>query len=415
MITQDLDEARSTILEGMGLCRAIGAKMLDVMFAILDVQVNMEELASNDDPDATLETLKAAEVAVLSAKKAGDKTYYGVALSWRAQILASAGRAAEALQAAQASEKAFQQGKDVKNQVRSMVTVAELLRVLGKKSEAKEAANAALELAAGRNDCTEAEEDARQVLSRMVEKRRTGGGGTRMVRKLVKKWRKKGSGGGGKGLDLAMVTPKVTSLVKDVLTDEDDVAIDAPFMEAGIDSLGSVQLLTDVGKAFQMSLAPSAIFDYPTIRALSEFLVAEGGGVTGGAGGDDEWEEYEDWEDVEEAVEGDYEDSGSLQAIQPQSQVTPAGAGSIAAPSKKGLDLAMVTPKLISLVKDVLVDDDNVELDAPFMEAGIDSLGSVQLLTDVGKAFNMSLAPSAIFDYPTVRALADFLVSESGG
>merc|ERR1712146_294617 len=112
---------------------------------------------------------------------------------------------------------------------------------------------------------------------------------------------------------------------------------------------------------------------------------------------------------------GDYEESGSLQAIPAQSQVTQASAGSIAAPSKKGLDLAMVTPKLVSLVKDVLVDDDNIDLDDPFMEAGIDSLGSVQLLTDVGKHFQMTLSPSAIFDYPTVRSLAEFLVGESAG
>lgn len=415
MITQDLDEARNTILEGQCLCREVGARMLDAMFAILLVQVHVEELPSNDDPDARLETLKAAEAAVLLAKKAGDKTYYGVAMSWRAQILASAGRAAEALQAAQTSEKAFEQGKDVKNQVRSMVTVAELLRVLGKKAEATEAANAAIELANGRSDCTEAEEDARQVLSRMVEKRVRSAGGTRMVRKLVKKWRKKGSTGGGKGLDLAMVTPKITALVKDVLTEDEDLTLDSPFMEAGIDSLGSVQLLTDVGKAFSMALAPSAIFDYPSIRALSEFLVAEGGGATSASGGD-EMEEYEDWEDVEEAIDGDYEESGPPQIVQSQSQGTQqAGAASIAAPAKKGLDLAMVTPKLLSLVKEVLVEDDGIELDSAFMEAGIDSLGSVQLLTDVGKTFQMSLAPSAIFDYPNVRALADFLVSESGG
>merc|ERR1711971_509019 len=199
-------------------------------------------------------------------------------MSWRAQILASAGRAAEALQTAKMSEKVFGQAKDVKNQVRSMVTVAELLRVLSKKAEAKETANAAIALAGERTDCAEAVADAQQVLSSMVEKRaaKKGGRGKRMVRKLVKKRRKKGGGGGGsKGLDLAVVTPKLIEMVKDVLTDDDAIAVDDPFMEAGIDSLGSVQLLTDVGKQFKMTLSPSAIFDYPSIKSLADFLVSE--------------------------------------------------------------------------------------------------------------------------------------------
>merc|ERR1712050_710272 len=131
----------------------------------------------------------------------------------------------------------------------------------------------------------------------------------------VKKWRKKGSrGGGGKSLDLSLVKTKVTELVKGVLTDDDDVSADMPFMEAGIGSLGSVQLLTDVGKEFKVNLSPSAIFDYPSVRELSEFLVKEVGDAGGDAGGGDEWEEYEDWEDVEEAVDGEYEEIMPVQS-----------------------------------------------------------------------------------------------------
>merc|ERR1719359_1693697 len=101
-------------------------------------------------------------------------------------------------------------------------------------------------------------------------------------------------------MTLDVMRPKLVALVQSVLTDEGDVDIDTPFMEAGIDSLGSVQLLTDVGKEFQLALAPSAVFDYPTIRDLGEHLIAEGAGAGGGGGGGpEEWEEYEDWEDVE--------------------------------------------------------------------------------------------------------------------
>merc|ERR1712176_1709346 len=93
----------------------------------------------------------------------------------------------------------------------------------------------------------------------------------------------------------------------------------------------------------------------------------------------------------------------------------PAAAASAvaAAPEKPQLDIKAVRAKVSDLVKNVLTDDDELEADSPFMEAGIDSLGSVQLVTDVGKAFQMPLAPSVVFDFPTVSLLADHLVAES--
>merc|ERR1712072_1117580 len=105
---------------------------------------------------------------------------------------------------------------------------------------------------------------------------------------MVKKWRKKEGGGGAlakaAGLDPTATMGKIKTLVMNVLTEDDDLGADVPFMEAGVDSLGSVQLVTDVGKAFQMPLAPSIVFDYPTIRVLSEHLVEESKSGAGAAG-----------------------------------------------------------------------------------------------------------------------------------
>merc|ERR1719282_2260450 len=87
---------------------------------------------------------------------------------------------------------------------------------------------------------------------------------------------------------------------------------------------------------------------------------------------------------------------------------------SVAAPAApQGLDPAMTKQKLMRMVKDVIASDDELETDSPFMEAGMDSLSSVQLMTEVSKEFQLSLSPSLIFDFPTVRAMVDHLVEES--
>merc|ERR1719189_2226542 len=79
----------------------------------------------------------------------------------------------------------------------------------------------------------------------------------------------------------------------------------------------------------------------------------------------------------------------------------------------KGLDPMMVKNKLMVMVKDVMASDDELEVDSPFMEASMDSLSSVSLMSQVAKEFQMSLSPSLVFDFPTVRALQDHLVEES--
>jgi len=418
MMVQDSDGAAESIAEAQNLCYEVGAKKLAATLAILLVQLRLNEFAANpQNPEARIEALKVADVAVLSAKQAGEKTFYGVSLTWRAQVLTALNRGAEALLSSQLSEKAFAQAGDLPNQVRTSVTVAELLAALDRKSEATDAANKAIELASTSPDFDELQKEAQGILSRMTARSGPrGGGGKRIVRKLVKKWRKK-SGAIKGGLSIDQILPKVSKLAQNVLTDDGGIELDSPFMEAGVDSLGSVQLLTDVGKEFQLALAPSAIFDYPNIRELSAFLMAEGAGG-GGKPGPDEWEEFDDWEEteVDEVFGGGGGGDGGggggdMGPSQPMQQLAVASVA--AAPVKQGLDIVAVKAKLMDLVKNVLQDDEEVFVDSPFMEAGIDSLGSVQLLTDVGKEFGMALAPSAVFDYPSVYELAEFLVAES--
>jgi len=79
-------------------------------------------------------------------------------------------------------------------------------------------------------------------------------------------------------LDPDFVRAKITELTKDLVASEEALEPDMPFMEAGMDSLSSVQLMTEMGKEFQMSMSPSLVFDYPTINALVAHVVEESGG-----------------------------------------------------------------------------------------------------------------------------------------
>ena len=45
-------------------------------------------------------------------------------------------------------------------------------------------------------------------------------------------------------------------------------------MEAGLDSLGAVELRNSLATRYSLDLPASLIFDYPTVAALSSFLAA---------------------------------------------------------------------------------------------------------------------------------------------
>lgn len=79
-----------------------------------------------------------------------------------------------------------------------------------------------------------------------------------------------------KGLNPSMVAKKVMETIKNSLTaDEDDIGADSALMEAGMDSLSSVELMTTLSREFQMNFAPSLVFDFPTGRALTDHIVEQ--------------------------------------------------------------------------------------------------------------------------------------------
>ena len=54
----------------------------------------------------------------------------------------------------------------------------------------------------------------------------------------------------------------------------------------------------------------------------------------------------------------------------------------------------------------------DVDTNAPLMSIGMDSLSAMEFTNAIAARFSMDLAPTVLFDHPTVESLAKFLSSE---
>lgn len=72
-------------------------------------------------------------------------------------------------------------------------------------------------------------------------------------------------------------------------------------------------------------------------------------------------------------------------------------------------DPVLVRRKIMDVAINCIGDDNEIDLDAPLMDMGMDSLSSVQFRNDLQKEFGLSMAASLIFDHPTVVSLINYL------
>jgi len=101
-------------------------------------------------------------------------------------------------------------------------------------------------------------------------------------------------------------------------------------------------------------------------------------------------------------------------AVVDKAPVAAAGASlAVAAPEKAGLDPAMVTEVVTRVATQSIASDEDLEMDTPLMDAGLDSLSSVAFRNTLMNELKMKMPAALMFDYPNIRQLTDFIVETS--
>merc|ERR1719326_282736 len=79
-----------------------------------------------------------------------------------------------------------------------------------------------------------------------------------------------------KGMDPAVVSSKIREIAVSIIGDDEDVDVDTPLMQAGLTSNTAVMLRDELSKDIPgVNLPPTLMFDYPSISAISEFILTQ--------------------------------------------------------------------------------------------------------------------------------------------
>jgi len=90
-------------------------------------------------------------------------------------------------------------------------------------------------------------------------------------------------------------------------------------------------------------------------------------------------------------------------------------AAETAVEKKAGISYDVAKLIVLDKIAESVGEVDEIHMDTPLMDAGLDSLAAVSFRTMLQDATNLKLPSSIVFDYPDPKSLIEFMVEESMG
>ena len=191
-------------------------------------------------------------------------------------------------------------------------------------------------------------------------------------------------------------TAEITQDVRQIITRTLGKSIEdtEPLMEAGLDSLGAVELCTTLANTFSLDLPATITFDYPTTAALAAFISSQASTSAETAPSQTSQGAMTFLESA-----GDFLQAFSMD----QSMPGDAPHGFMVTPQQVQGQVQQVVQSMLGA---------SIGADQPLMEAGLDSLGAVELRNLISRQFSTELPATIMFDHPSIAALASFIASQ---
>lgn len=94
--------------------------------------------------------------------------------------------------------------------------------------------------------------------------------------------------------------------------------------------------------------------------------------------------------------------------------VVKTGPGAAALDMSAGITVEIISAKIKEVAMGIIGDDEDIEVDTPLMQAGLTSNTAVLLRDEMTTTIpGVNLPPTLMFDYPSIAAIADFIVERA--
>eukprot|EP00439_Symbiodinium_sp_Y106_P039914 s3123_g4.t2 len=268
----NFSEARHLAMESRDLCRQSGDR-----HGLVNALVALTELAlTAESGDLKQSLLHPSKEAVAVAGKLGDGMLRAKALYWRAHALGAVGRHPAARRIAHDAAELLTKLGDAEGRVRCLFLVAELYAAEGSKADALGVVQEVRLLAKSAGDA-EAEYEVALLEEEVSRKESQPEPQATTPQPATEKPPEAAARevpvAKTASLDPKEVLQQLLRLVKEVTSSTDEIELDTQFVDAGMDSLSGVTLVTMMSREFGMSFTPSTVFDYPSVRTLRDHLL----------------------------------------------------------------------------------------------------------------------------------------------
>ncbi|MEE8057880.1 MAG: SDR family NAD(P)-dependent oxidoreductase, partial [Pseudomonadales bacterium] len=189
----------------------------------------------------------------------------------------------------------------------------------------------------------------------------------------------------------------------------EDLDADTELNEYGFDSISLTEFINQLNQRYQLTLAPTIFFEYPTIETFAHYLSESHQAVFTNEfnlqGQDQQRIEREDVKDKKQHLSSGTEKS--LPSTQPPTPVQVRTV--IDTDTLFGKLQNVLLQKAAELLK-IRVED--LDTDTELNEYGFDSISLTEFINQLNQRYQLTLAPTIFFEYPTIETFAHYL-SES--
>lgn len=222
-------------------------------------------------------------------------------------------------------------------------------------------------------------------------------------------------------IELSNIEAKLTaSFAEMMMMSTDEINVNMSFLDLGLDSVIGVEWIKTLNEQLGLELRASCIYDHPTVKQLGEYICATT--QVANAASVSELGMRHDLPVTKESTSATA--SSALAKVSLISTDLVVDLDTISA-SAIGQNIQAVEcdQKTLNSVRQGLIESfcatmymapEEVLLDVPFSEMGLDSVVGVEWVKQINIQFSAQFKASCLYDFPTINTLCDYITSELG-